>query len=55
MTVAGHPIRLSVFPKGEMAGIALWGAVAVDRAVADAVDAALRAPLPAPSGSHEDG
>lgn len=55
MTVAGHPIRLSVFPKDEMASMALWGAVAVDRALADAVATALRAPLPAPPARHEDG
>lgn len=54
MTVAGHPVRLSVFPKDEMASMALWGAVAVDRALADAVATALRAPLPAPPARHED-
>lgn len=54
MTVAGHPVRLSVFPENDPVTIALWGAVAVDRALADAVATALRAPLPAPPARHED-
>jgi hypothetical protein len=55
MTVAGYPVRFSVFPADDPASFALWSAVAADRALADAVATALRAPLPAPPGRHEDG
>lgn len=54
MNMAGHPVRLSVFRADDPASFALWGATAVDRAVAAAVDAALRARLPAPPARHED-
>lgn len=42
MTVAGHQLWLSAVPKTDPAANALWGTIAIDRAFAEAVDAALR-------------